>query len=184
MVRDPLFEKALFRLIGIEGHVANHPLDRGGHTRYGISEKLARTHGYNGDMDELPFSLASEIYQLEFWEPLRCFEISKIGGGELAFEVFEAAVNVGIRKSARWLQRALCLLNRRGDDYADIAQDGVVGRKTLGALRALIAVRGGEGVDVLSKIHNAFQAMHYVNLAESDYTQEAFMFGWVLRRVA
>lgn len=183
-VRDPIFEKALFRLIGIEGDVANHPFDRGGETRYGVTKRLARAYGYDGSMDEMPFSLASEIYQLEFWEPLRCFEIAKNGGDALAFEIFEAAVNVGTRRSARWLQRALCLLNRRGEDYADISQDGVIGRKTLGALRALIAVRGGQGTLVLSRIHNAFQAMHYVNLAEADYTQEAFMYGWVSKRVA
>jgi lysozyme family protein len=37
-------------LIDREGGYVNHPADRGGPTRYGITEAVARAHGYAGAM--------------------------------------------------------------------------------------------------------------------------------------
>ena len=40
-------------LIEREGGYVNHPADKGGPTRYGITEAVARAHGYAGAMAEL-----------------------------------------------------------------------------------------------------------------------------------
>jgi Glycosyl hydrolase 108 len=37
-------------VIGREGGYSNHPADRGGATRWGVTEAVARAHGYRGDM--------------------------------------------------------------------------------------------------------------------------------------
>jgi lysozyme family protein len=37
-------------LIEREGGYVNHPADRGGPTRYGITEAVARAHGYGGPL--------------------------------------------------------------------------------------------------------------------------------------
>ena len=41
-------------VIDCEGGYANHPADRGGPTKYGITEAVARAHGYSGAMRNLP----------------------------------------------------------------------------------------------------------------------------------
>ncbi len=47
-------EALLDELIDCEGGYVNHPPDRGGPTRYGITEAVARTHGYRGAIRALP----------------------------------------------------------------------------------------------------------------------------------
>ena len=37
-------------VIGREGGYSNHPADRGGPTRWGVTEAVARANGYRGDM--------------------------------------------------------------------------------------------------------------------------------------
>ena len=41
-------------VIGREGGYSNRPADRGGATRWGVTEKVARSHGYRGDMRTFP----------------------------------------------------------------------------------------------------------------------------------
>lgn len=47
--KDEIFDAVL----GKEGGYVNHPDDRGGPTKWGITEKVARAHGYRGDMRDL-----------------------------------------------------------------------------------------------------------------------------------
>ena len=55
-------------VLAIEGGYSNHSADRGGATRWGITEKTARSFGYHGDMRALPQRLAREIYRARYWE--------------------------------------------------------------------------------------------------------------------
>ena len=41
-------------LIEREGGYSNHPADKGGPTCFGITESVARAHGYRGAMKDLP----------------------------------------------------------------------------------------------------------------------------------
>ncbi len=50
-------------LIEREGGYVNHPADRGGATCWGITETVARAHGYRGAMRKLPRDKAAEIYR-------------------------------------------------------------------------------------------------------------------------
>ncbi|EJY0890163.1 hypothetical protein OE991_005197, partial [Escherichia coli] len=47
--KDKIFDEVL----GKEGGYVNHPDDKGGPTKWGITEKVARAHGYRGDMRDL-----------------------------------------------------------------------------------------------------------------------------------
>ncbi|HGV4401999.1 TPA: glycosyl hydrolase 108 family protein, partial [Klebsiella pneumoniae] len=37
-------------ILGKEGGYVDHPSDKGGPTRWGITQTIARAHGYTGDM--------------------------------------------------------------------------------------------------------------------------------------
>ena len=48
--------------IGVEGGYSNHPSDRGGPTRWGVTQAKAREHGYVGDMRQYPREMAVAVY--------------------------------------------------------------------------------------------------------------------------
>ena len=50
-------------IIGREGGFSDHPADRGGATRWGITEAVARAHGWTGPMREFPRAEAEAIYR-------------------------------------------------------------------------------------------------------------------------
>ena len=50
-------------LIEREGGYVNHPADKGGPTCFGITEAVARAHGYAGAMRNLPRMEAAAIYR-------------------------------------------------------------------------------------------------------------------------
>ena len=54
--------------IGRECGFSDHPADRGGATRWGITERVARANGYAGDMRALPRATAAGIYRRLYWE--------------------------------------------------------------------------------------------------------------------
>jgi lysozyme family protein len=43
-------DRLIDKVIMLEGDFSDHPADRGGPTRWGVSEAVARAHGYAGDM--------------------------------------------------------------------------------------------------------------------------------------
>ena len=47
-------DKMLDELLDREGGFVDHPADRGGPTRFEISEAVARAHGFRGAIRELP----------------------------------------------------------------------------------------------------------------------------------
>lgn len=51
---SPTIDQMIDALIDREGDYVNHPADRGGPTRFGITEAVARAHGYAGPMALLP----------------------------------------------------------------------------------------------------------------------------------
>ena len=48
-------------LIKREGGYVNNPADRGGATKYGITEAVARTNGFKGNMKDLPLDVQSNL---------------------------------------------------------------------------------------------------------------------------
>lgn len=177
------FQQALDRLLYVEGGYSDHPADSGGRTRWGVTEALARRYGYRGSMRTYPREAAEEVYYEHFWRPMHLDEVAQIAGEELAYELFEAAVNLGRSRPARWLQRLLNVLNLRGTLYPDLREDGLVGPNTLGALQAFVRRRGPEGVTVLQKGLDALQGTFYIELAERRQKDEAFIYGWLRTRI-
>lgn len=170
-------------LIGREGGFVDHPDDPGGATNLGITERVARAFGYNGRMQDLPRAVAKAIYLERYWEQPKFNLVNELSPA-VAEELLDTGVNMGTAVAARFLQRALNVLNAEGKHYPDIVADGAIGRMTIAALRAYLGARGNDGHVVLLRALNAQQAVRYIELAEARPSQEAFVHGWLLHRVA
>ena len=115
------FDECFEALLKHEGDYADLENDPGGKTRYGVTEAVARAAGYDGDMRDLPISLARPIYRSRYWDAVRGDELPE----GIRYFVFDAAAASGVRQSILWLQRAL-----------GVAADGILGPVTLAAAHA------------------------------------------------
>lgn len=176
------FDVAFDKVLLAEGGFTNDQSDRGGATRYGITERLARSQGYTGDMAVLPVDVARRIARAVFWEPLSLTPID-VRSPAIALELFDTGYNMGALTVARFLQRALNALNRNQHDYKDVLVDGEIGPATVAALEGYLNVRGVVGEAVLLKVLNSLQGARYVDIAEHFPQDEDFVFGWFAKRV-
>jgi lysozyme family protein len=149
------FERAFEKLMGHEGGFVDHPKDPGGATRYGITQRVARANGYEGDMRNLPLSEAKRIARAEYWDAVRADEVPDA----VRFDLFDSAYNSSPEQAIKWLQRA-----------AGANDDGKLGPKTL--LAARIA-----DPHLLSKRFNG----HRLNFLADRKTWDHFGRGWASR---
>ncbi len=177
------FKSAFTHTVGVEGGYSNHPSDRGGPTKFGITEQVARANGYLDDMKDLPISVAERIYKMQYWDLMKLDEVD-IYSPLVAAEMFDTGVNCGIGTAGKFLQRTLNSLNKQGREYPDMVVDGVVGAVTIANLRAYLQRRGAAGERVLMLALNALQGVRYIEIAEKNPSQEDFVFGWFANRVA
>lgn len=165
-----------------EGNFVDHPSDQGGPTRWGITQAVARRHGYMDEMSKLPQSVAAAIYKRRYWRAPAFDQLARVAP-TLAAELFDTGVNMGTGTAAGFLQRALNALNRNGRDYVDIPVDRKIGGRTLRAVEAFFLHRGPSAELILIKAVDALQGAHYVRLAETRPPQEAFLYGWLANRI-
>lgn len=169
-------------VIDREGGYVNHPADRGGATRYGITEGVARANGFAGEMRHFSRAAAAAIYRRAYWvQP--GFDRVATRAPRVAAELFDTGVNMGPAVAAGFLQRALNALNRGATDYPDLALDGRIGPRTLSALELFTGLRKAGGEDVLVKAMEALQGERYLRLAEQRPANEAFLYGWLANRI-
>lgn len=133
------FDQAFDALLSHEGGYVFDPRDPGGETRHGISK---RSYPHL-DIKNLTLADAKALYKRDFWDRAQCDRLP----ADLAFAVFDAAVNSGIGQAIRWLQRSL-----------NVADDGVVGALTLAAVQrfddtsALCARFSGHRLEFMTRL--------------------------------
>ncbi|MHC0019357.1 glycoside hydrolase family 108 protein [Acinetobacter pittii] len=177
-------EQYLEDLIKREGGYVNNPADRGGATKYGITEAVALANGFKGNMKDLPLNVAKVIYKKQYWISPRFDQVNSINSA-VAEELLDTGVNCGTGFAKPLLQRALNLLNNQGKaGYADLKVDGVYGPATLNALKTYLIKRGREGEKVLVRVLNIMQGQRYIEICERNPTQEQFFYGWIANRVS
>lgn len=182
-------------LIEREGGYVDHPADKGGPTCFGVTEAVARAHGYAGPMRLLPRDEAAAIYRRLYWLRPRFDQIANRSAA-VAAELFDTGVNMGPAVAITFLQRALTALNRNAKDYPDLTPDGRIGPQTLAALDAFLKLRGSppvgvggggqqriSGETVLLRALEALQGERYLRLAERRPANEAFLYGWLANRI-
>lgn len=175
---DLFLTKLISELIEREGGFSNHPSDRGGPTMYGITEAVARAHGYKGPMHQLPIALAQEIYAQTYYYKPRFHEVAK-HSQLLAEELLDTGVNMGVELPVRFLQS---WLNGLQEPF-NLQIDGRLGPLTLNRLRVYLNQRGKLGEQVLFMALNCSQAVRYLSLTETRERNRDFLFGWLRARV-
>lgn len=106
------YDECFVRLMGNEGGYSNNPKDPGGETNWGISKRSYPEL----DIKNLTQDAAKAIYKRDFWDKCRCDDLSP----ELAFALFDCAVNSGCERAVTLLQKTL-----------GVAEDGSFGRVTM-----------------------------------------------------
>lgn len=147
-----LFDKALAIVLRHEGGYVNDPRDPGGETKYGISKRAYP----NVDIANLTVEDAAAIYRRDYWDKLRPDELP----ADLAVVLFDTAVNQGVSRAIRLLQKA-----------CGVAQDGVMGPNTIAAANRM--------KDIVVRL-SAERAIAYANTANFD----TFARGWLRRAIA
>ena len=176
MTKDEIFNA----IIEKEGGYVNNPNDKGGPTNWGISQAVARAHGYNGDMRALTRDQALAIYEADYWYGPRFDQISAASPA-IAAELCDTGVNMGPAVAAKFLQRILNVMNNEGRLYPDIIADGQIGPRTIAALNSYLTTRGSTATRVMLKALNSLQGARYIDLSEQRSANEAFTFGWFER---
>ncbi len=121
-----MFDKAFDRVIGHEGGFQNDPADRGNWTtgRVGEGENKGTKFGLAAmtypdlDIENLTVQQAKDIYYRDWWASLGMDRFRPA----MQYQMFDAAVNHGMRNATKMLQRAV-----------GAVADGVIGPKTLRA---------------------------------------------------
>ena len=172
------FDEAMLPIAGKTGY-SNHPEDPGRETNYGITRAVATELGYHGPMRDLPFPTVLRFYHDEYWNRIRGGEIQD---EDIALELFDTAVNCGVKTVSLFLQRTLNALNVKGTKYPDLVVDGKIGNKTVFTLNAALQVAPWYRLCILRAL-DSLQCVRYIELAEEQEKFETFMPGWLRVRV-
>lgn len=134
------FDKCWEFTLGVEKGFFDDPA--GGPTMYGVTQRVARAWGYQGDMRHLPLEDAKNIARKEYFDRYQCGQLP----APFALLVFDTAYHGG--KPVKWLQEAV-----------GTAADGIIGAKTIAAARAsnvgvVVAQFGAARLDYLASLPN------------------------------
>lgn len=154
------FKESLEHTLHWEGRYSNDPLDPGGATNFGITQRTldrwrVRHVQFPLDVRDLSRAQAGMIYLEWYWNFSGCHLLRPA----LGLAVFDAAVNHGPRTASKMLQRGL-----------GVVVDGVIGPKTAAASR-----RKDTGLILLN--YHTRRVIKYIGLTSFG----RFGSGWVAR---
>lgn len=152
------FAACLAHVLASEGGYVDHPEDPGGATNRGITLATYRrycTGATKADLRAISDEMVATIYRNGYWDRLRADDLP----AGLDLVAFDAAVNSGVVRGARWLQSAL-----------GATPDGMIGPGTLAIARRASAPEA---------IRRALQARR--SFLASLNTWSIFGRGWAAR---
>ncbi len=158
------FDEAFKKTIGIEDGFVDHPLDKGGPTKWGISQ---RSYPYL-KIKDLSEDQVKGIYKRDYWDKLG---LDAIHDYSIAGEIFDTGVNMGIKTAGEIIQTALNYLG------SNLKVDGIIGKLTLKEINKYPYPRD------LLKALNGVQFVQYLDIVKNDPTQKVFARGWLKRVV-
>lgn len=145
------FPKALSLVLLSEGGYSNDPVDGGGATNHGITQRVYTAYQTSQGLRSAPHSVkiitdseVAAIYKEQYWDAIRGDDLP----AGIDYCVFDEAVNSGVVRAAQSLQRNV------GTNV-----DGHIGLMTLSAVAnakpaTLIRAYGAERLSFLKKLSN------------------------------
>lgn len=140
------FDDSLARVLASEGGFSNHPSDPGGMTNLGCTkavwEEFVGHLVSEADMRALTPDLVAPLYKRKYWDKVSGDQLPK----GLDYAVFDAAINSGAGRAAKWLQ-----------EVVGVVADGAIGPATLTAVNTkpvqnLIAQYNDKRLQFLEKL--------------------------------
>ena len=173
------YEQIIEFTLKYEGVLSDHPADRGGLTKYGISLKAAQEAQNfvldvnddgvidSRDIRELDRETSIQFYKEEYWD--KPFELDDFSSTpKKQFVIFDCNVNHGAGNTTRLIQSALKALGN------DLVIDGRYGRITKGLLES--ADEDSFFDAMLDK-----RASFYNAIVRNRPNQKVFLRGWMNR---
>ena len=118
------FDESLMHLLKHEGGWVDHPSDPGGETNMGVTKHI--WEAWVGHPVKTMKTLTQEdvrpLYKKKYWDVAKCDDLPN----GVNYAVFDAAVNSGPGRAAKWLQEAVGAF-----------PDGAIGPKTLATVKAM-----------------------------------------------
>ena len=154
---ESTFQLAVATVLRFEGGHVNDPFDKGGETRFGISQRSYPEL----NISQLTKEQAIEIYRRDYWDQYHCASLPV----PLALFIFDCQVQHRPRTGPRLLQSAL----RDG-----LRIDGYIGPATL------ISAQRANLTKLMPELF-ALRADLYHDLTLANSSQERFLMGWFRR---
>lgn len=173
------------------GDVTDHPSDRGGVTKNGVTLKLLKDLEKEGKKVDLNHDgsvnkkdlllvspeIAKQIFRHVFWETGRAFCCPPL----TAMVYYDFSVNSGSGNAARQLQKAIDALH----PGTIVAYAANLGPKTQEALKHFTSKDHSYGVDLSLALQLIVQREDFLrNIVKNDATQKVNLNGWLKRCTA
>ena len=154
------FLSSLQMVLAHEGGYVNDPQDPGGATNKGITQHVYDDWRFDQALPKRGVELINsyevgKIYETLYWQPIKGDELPS----GVDYSVFDFAVNSGVGRASRYLQRVV-----------GVADDGKIGEATIAAVKA------ANPMDIIDKLCAARQ-----KFLEQLPTFQRFGRGWTSR---
>ncbi len=165
-------EQMIDDVIRREGGYVNHPADKGGPTKYGITQQTLTARREKPataeDVQAMKEEEAREIYRAFYFLRPKLNRLPAI----IQPQMFDIAVNSGPKQAVRLLQR---VLNRMG--FGPLVEDGIIGPQTCRSAEAAAEILETDLNNALVEERCDF----YHALVALNPSQKVFLKGWLRR---
>jgi len=160
-------EKIIRDTLKIEGVLSDNENDKGGLTKYGISQAAHP----NLDIKNLTEQQAIEIYKKDYFLRNQC---DKIRSEKIAEMFFDLCVNSGNKTAVTILQHVYNFYPYR---KTMLTEDGVLGVNTINAINAV------ENERDFCLLLTIFRGIFFYKITQKNELQNVFLRGWLNRLV-
>jgi lysozyme family protein len=159
---DQDFLDAQAFVLRIEGAPSNDKYDKGGYTKFGVSQRFLRTvknHAKRYNVQDITFMEAMDILYENFWLVCRCDKLPK----GLDLVVYDTAVHCGMLRAINYLRKGLGM--------------PPTGKMTDAVIAHACWANVDDVVDAIIKERTIL----YHNKVRADPRQRKFLKGWLIR---